>query len=145
MKVTPEGIKLIKSFEQCRLKAYPDPGTGGKPWTIGWGSTGAHITKDTVWTQQEADDQFVKDLGSCRAMVEKQLKCTLNDNQFSAVISLVYNIGIGNFIGHDLLKYLNAGNIKAAADEFPKWNKAAGKVLAGLTRRRAAEQKLFLS
>ena len=145
MKINKAGIDLIKRFEGCRLHAYGDPATGKEPYTIGWGHTGENITKDTVWTQTEADDQLSRDITKVTGAIDRVVPRTLTVNQFSAVCALVFNIGIGNFVGHDLLKFLHAGDMKAAADEFPKWNKANGKVMPGLVARRAAEKALFES
>jgi len=143
MKLNDNGINLIKSFESCRLHAYPDPATKGEPYTIGWGHTGKGVTKDSSWTQEQADAVFLHDLYVTCQGIYPLLKQDLTDNQFSAIVSLVYNIGIGNFKKSTLLKLLNLGAFENAAKEFLKWNKAAGKEMKGLTRRRLAEQMLF--
>lgn len=135
---------LVKSFEGCVLKAYPDPGSGGDPWTIGVGATGPGIAKGVVWTQQQADDRLMADLarfgrGVWTAMGEKE---TLQ-NRFDALVSLAFNIGLGNLTSSTLLRKHVAGDYAGAADQFIRWNKAAGKVMAGLTRRREAEAKLY--
>lgn len=145
MKITAAGIKLIKDHEGCKLQAYPDPASGGDPWTIGFGSTGSYVKKGTVWTMEQATDMLTKDLIELAAKLTKVLPVATTDNQFNAILSLVYNIGIGNFIGHDLLKFMQAGDLEAAANEFPKWDKAAGKVMPGLVARRQAEKELFES
>ena len=149
------GIGLIRDFEGCRLEAYPDPGTGGDPWTIGWGSTGPDIEEGTVWTQEEADARFASDINDFAAGVAKGIKVDVSDNQFAAMVSLAYNIGLGKktvgdkkgsgFLGSTLLKRVNEERFDEAADEFLKWNKAAGRVMPGLTRRREAERELFLT
>jgi GH24 family phage-related lysozyme (muramidase) len=144
-------IKLIQQFEGCAKKqpdgsfmAYPDPGTGGDPWTIGWGSTGADIKKGIVWTQQQCDDRFTSHLAEFAANVSKVLgNKPTTQNQFDAMVSFAYNVGVGNLSASTLLKKHKAGDYKGAAAEFARWNKAAGKVLAGLTKRRAAEAKLY--
>ena len=143
MNLNQAGINLIKQFEGCKLHAYPDPATGGKPWTIGYGCTGVDIGPNTIWTQEQADRELDSRLQKLCKRIKSELEVNLNDNQFSAVVSLVWNIGMGNFIGHDLLKFLNAGAFKMASQEFPLWNKANGKVMPGLTRRRLAEKELF--
>ncbi len=143
--------KLIQEFEGCAKKqpdgsftAYPDPGTGGDPWTIGWGSTGPDIKKGVVWTQQQCDDRFTSHLGEFAEKVSKILGSTpTRQNQFDAMVSFAYNVGVANLSASTLLKKHKARDYKGAAAEFARWNKAAGKVMAGLTRRRAAEAKLY--
>lgn len=149
MKLTQEGIDLIKSFEACRLKAYPDPATKGEPYTIGYGHTGREVVPNLVWTQGEADLTLQDDLHEVGYHLQRLIKITLTDNEFSAIICLVFNIGIGNFAKSTLLKLVNQGlstdsEIEAVCNEFLKWNKAGGNVMAGLTRRRMAEAALFV-
>ncbi len=144
-------IKLIQSFEGCAKKradgsydAYPDPGSGGDPWTIGWGSTGADIKRGVVWTQQQCDDRFAEHVAQFAANVDKALGgAATTQHQFDAMVSLAYNIGMGNFSASTLLRKHKAGDRAGAAGQFAVWNKAAGKVLPGLTRRRAAEAALY--
>lgn len=145
MKFNDKGLALIKSFESCRLKAYPDPATGGDPWTIGWGSTGPDIKKGVIWTQQEADCRLLSDIDKFAESIKSLLKVTLTDNQFSALVSLAYNIGIGNLKKSSLLAKINKNELTDAAERFLLWNKANGVVMNGLTRRRKAERDLFLS
>jgi GH24 family phage-related lysozyme (muramidase) len=143
--------KLIQQFEGCAKKqpngsfmAYPDPGSGGDPWTIGWGSTGPDIKKGVVWTQKQCDDRFASHLDEFAQKVSKLLGSTpTTQSQFDAMVSFAYNVGVGNLSASTLLKKHKAGDQKGAAAEFAKWNKAAGKVLAGLTKRRAAEAALY--
>lgn len=144
MKLNAAGIDLIKQFEGCVLEAYPDPATNGDPWTIGYGATGKGIKAGVEWTQAQADKRLLSDLNEAAKQLDKVLTVALTDNQFSALVSLVYNIGIGNFEKSTMLKLLNAGRgTNAASMEFPKWDKAAGKEMPGLLKRRLAEQKLF--
>lgn len=138
------GRALIQSFESCRLAAYPDPKTGGVPWTCGWGSTGPDIGPGTVWTQQQADDRFAQSLSTYEAVVN-EVTHPLNQNMFDACVSLAYNIGVGRFRGSTLMSYLNQGLLAEAANEFPKWDSPGSNVQAGLDRRRAAERALFLT
>ena len=149
MKTTESGVDLIKKFEGKRLAAYPDPATGGDPWTIGYGHTSMAgppaVKKGMKITDGEATSILVKDLGVYEAAVAKVLTSKPNGNQFSAMVSLCYNIGPGNFAKSSVLRKFNSGDIKGAADAFRSWNKAAGKVMAGLTRRREEERKLFLT
>jgi lysozyme len=145
--------KLIQQFEGCAKKrpdgsfeAYPDPGSGGDPWTIGWGSTGADIKRGVVWTQQQCDDRFTEHLDEFGAKVAKLLgDAPTTQHQFDALVSIAYNVGTGNLGSSTLLRKHKAGDHEGAAAEFAKWNKAAGKVMAGLTRRRAAEAALYAS
>ena len=151
MQPSQKCTKLIQQFEGCAKKqpngsfaAYPDPGTGGDPWTIGWGSTGPDIKKGVVWTQQQCDDRFKEHLAEFAASVSKVLgNAPTTQDQFDAMVCFAYNVGVGNLAASTLLKKHKAGDCKGAAAEFARWNKAAGKVLPGLTRRRAAEAALY--
>lgn len=149
MKTNKAGIDLIKEFEGCRLKAYPDPATGGEPWTIGYGlTTAAGIIKVTPGlriTQEQADAYLVQSLVKYEEAVSKALKKAPTANQFAAMVSLCFNIGPGAFARSSVVRKFNAGDTAGAANSFLLWNKAAGKVMAGLTRRREAEKKLFLT
>lgn len=137
--------RLTRKWEGCKLQAYPDPATGGKPWTIGWGSTGPGIEKGTVWTQAQADARHKWDLENFMIGVKAAVKKPATAGQLGAMTSLAYNIGIGAFRGSTLLRLFNAGDAKGAADQFPRWNRANGKVMEGLTRRRNDERREFLS
>lgn len=144
MKTSQAGIDLIHSFESLQLKAYPDPGSkDGKPWTVGWGSTGPDIKEGTVWTKEQADARFTKKLAEVEASVKKSVKVPLTQGQFDALVSFTYNLGAGNLQSSTLLKMLNEGFYSNAALQFARWNKNDGKVMAGLTRRREAERKMF--
>lgn len=140
---TEVALKLIKEFEGCKLKAYPDPGTGGDPWTIGWGSTGPGIKPGVVWTQQQADDRLAADVKKFGDSVKDSVTYPANPNQMGAMISLAYNIGLAAFRSSTLLRKLNSGDVHGAQEQFGRWNRAGGKVMRGLTRRRAAEAKVF--
>jgi lysozyme len=144
MKTSQAGIDLIHSFESLRLKAYPDPGSkDGKPWTVGWGSTGMDIGPGTVWTKEQADARFAKDLARFEIGVSKAVSVDLKQYQFDALVSFSYNVGLANFLSSTLLKMLNAGYYSNAALQFGKWIFNDGKVMKGLVRRREAERKLF--
>lgn len=144
MKLNQAGIDLIKHFEGCKLAAYPDPGSGGDPWTIGYGATGPDIKKGLIWTQKQAEDRLVSDLEATANKVTKLLKATIPDNAFSALVSFAYNVGVHNLANSSLLHLINAGNRGWAAHEFDKWCHAAGKTMPGLVARRAAERELFI-
>jgi lysozyme len=139
-----DALKLIKQFEGCKLKAYPDPATGAAPWTVGYGATGPMIGPGTVWTQVQADQDLRDRVESLGAFIDSQVKIPLTDEEKAALVSFTYNVGRGNFDHSTLLAKLNEGDIQGAADEFPKWDLAAGKVLAGLVTRRSGEMAEFL-
>lgn len=141
MRLNQEGIDLIKQFEGLELEAYLCP---AKKATIGYGSTGPDIKLGMKWTKEQAEQRLVNDLGTFSKGVRSLIKVVLNENQFSAIVAFAYNVGLGNLKSSTLLKKLNASDFQGAADELPKWNKAGGKVLKGLTRRREAERALFL-
>lgn len=144
MKTSNNGRNFIKGFEQLRLKAYPDPGTGGKPWTIGWGHTKGVMQGDRI-TQEQAEAFFSEDLAVFELTVNSAIKRMMTQNQFDSMVSLAFNIGGPAFAGSTLVKKFNAGDTRGAADEFPKWRNSAGKVMPGLAKRRAAEREMFLS
>ena len=140
-RISDAGICLIKQFEGCRLEAYRC--AAGVP-TIGYGHT-AGVAMGMKITQAQAEAYLREDLRAFEKAVNKVLECSVTQNQFDALVSFAYNLGAGALRNSTLLKRLHAGDVKGAADEFPKWNKAAGKVLEGLTRRRMMERQLFLS
>lgn len=142
-------LELIKEFEGWRALAYPDPATGGEPWTIGYGHTSAagdpKVKPGMIISKEEGLIILAHDLEKYEAHVRRMVKVPTTANQHGALTSLCYNVGPGNLGKSTLLKKLNAGDYAGAADQFRVWNKAAGKTMAGLTRRRLAETKLFLT
>ncbi|WP_145954133.1 lysozyme [Kosakonia radicincitans] len=146
MQISNKGIALIKQFEGLRLDAYQD---SVGVWTIGYGWTqpvdGKPITKGMVIKQETAERLLKTGLVSYESDVSKLVKVKLTQGQFDALVSFAYNLGTRALSTSTLLKKLNAGDYDGAADEFPRWNKAGGKELAGLTRRREAEFALFMS
>ncbi len=140
-KTNQEGLKLIKSFEGLYLDAYEDP-VG--VWTIGWGATKG-VYEGMKITVAQAEKMLQDELEKFEAAVADAVKVQLNDNQFSALVSFSYNLGAGSLFESTLLKLLNQGKFQEAADQFPRWNKAGGQPLLGLSRRRRAERALFLS
>lgn len=148
-KVGAEGVALIKRFEGCAklrpdglVEAYPDPGTGGVPWTIGWGATGPGIGPGTVWTRAQCDARLEADIARHAADVERALAgVPTSQGQFDALVSFHYNTGA--IQRATLTRLHREGNYVAAAAEFARWNKAGGRVLQGLVRRRAAEAELY--
>lgn len=149
MTLSNEGIRLIKNFEGCSLKAYPDPATQGAPWTIGYGWTqpvdGTPVFPGMVISAQKAERLLREGLKHFQYSVNEWVTVPLTQSQFDACVSLAYNIGLAAFKSSTLLKKLNTGDAKGAAEEFLRWNKANGKVMQGLVMRRAAERQLFLS
>lgn len=144
MNVGPDGIALVRRFEGCKLDAYPDPGTRGEPWSIGWGATGEGIHKGVVWTQEQADRRLESDLARCAAQVTRAIGgAPTTQKQFDACVSFAYNVGIQNFLSSTLLKRHKAGRYAETAAEFGRWIHAAGEVLPGLVKRRAAEAALY--
>ena len=142
--INKRGLELVKHFEGLHLYAYQDP-VG--IWTIGYGHTGlihndGTVRKGRVITEQEAENLLVHDMKYFSERVEKLITVPLTDDQFDALVSFDFNTGALH--RSTLRTKLNNGDYEGAANEFPKWNKAGGKVLRGLTRRRKSEQNLFL-
>lgn len=140
-------VNLVKEFEGLRLQAYQD---SVGVWTIGYGTTaaaGVGIAPKAGMKITEADAEHYLRAGleKFAAQVAPLIKVPVTGNEFGACLSLAYNIGPGAFARSSVLRKLNAGDKAGAAKAFALWNKAGGKVLAGLTRRRAAEAALFLS
>lgn len=141
MQTTSTGLALIKQFEGLSLKAYLDP--VGVP-TIGYGHTGGVKMGDTITADQA--EQFLRlDLAAAEDAVAQLVKVPINPNQFSALVSFVYNLGARSFEDSTLLRKLNAGDYARAADEFSRWVHAGNQVLPGLVARRQAEADLFRS
>jgi len=143
---------LIKPFEgyaraqpDGSCTAYPDPGSGNEPWTIGWGSTGKDVRPGTTWSRDTAAARLAHEV-SAFAMAVAALSPRLlkePDRRYAAIISFVYNCGTGNYRISTLRKRVNTGDWHGAKEEIVKWNKARGRVMKGLTRRRAAEAALL--
>lgn len=141
------GLGIIKAFEGFSPTPYLCP---ANRWTIGYGSTwdiegspvdGSHPTV----TRDEATALLAREVRHVEGAIRKLVKAELNENMFSAIASLAYNIGTGNLQSSTLRMKLNRGEYENAADEFPKWRKAGGRILKGLVRRRAKERELFLT
>jgi lysozyme len=132
---------MIQSFEGLRLEAYQD---SVGVWTIGYGHTGPEVKKGLKWNTTEAEAAFDADVARfCQGVAAITKSVPLTDNQFAALVSFAYNLGLGRLQGSTLLKKVLAKDWAAAKTEFLKWDKAGGKVLAGLARRRRAEADLF--
>jgi lysozyme len=147
MKLNKAGIDLMHEFEGCSLEAYLCP---ANKWTIGYGNTyyenGKPVQQGDKITQQEADHLFGLIAEDFAKRLRNLLRVIINENQFSALVSFAYNTGVANLKKSTLLKKVNANPLDPTiTNEFMKWNKGGGKVLAGLTRRREHEYKLYFN
>jgi len=140
LNISSTGIELIKHFESLRLKAYKDP-VG--VWTIGWGHT-KNVTEGMVATEKEATAMFFYELEEYQGYIQG-LDIELNQDQFDALVSWVYNLGPSNLISSTMLKRLRSGDFWDVPTQIRRWDKAGGRTLRGLTRRRNAEALLFES
>ena len=144
MKYSHAGIDLIKTMESCALKAYADQ---GGVWTIGWGHTGPEVKAGLVWTQAQADAALMADLDSRAAPLRAAITGVLGDNQFSALLSLGYNIGIANLTSSTALRHCNEAKLADVPAAILLWNKSkingVLQVNYGLAGRRAAECALW--
>jgi len=148
MKASLNAVKLIQSFEGLELKAYVDPASGGEPISIGYGTTiypdGRKVKLGDKCTKEQAEQYLAHDIDKFAVGVNRVVVSKVNQNQFDALVSFAYNVGLGNLKSSTLLKKVNANpNDLTIKKEFAKWNKAAGKVMNGLVRRRAAESALY--
>tara|TARA_B100001778_G_scaffold308402_1_gene289136 strand:- start:682 stop:1107 length:426 start_codon:yes stop_codon:yes gene_type:complete len=139
MQTSKTGIDLIKHFEGCELYAYKCP---AGVWTIGYGHTKG-VEPGMQITDEDAHNMLVEELVEYESYINKLVTVGLNQNQFDAMVSWVYNLGSANLQASTLLKVLNAGQYGEVPAQMLRWNKAGGKVLEGLTRRRQAEADLF--
>ena len=145
MKTTSEGVALLHRFESCRLEAYPDPKSGGDPWTIGWGHTGPEVRPGLVWTQDQADAIFEQDLARFERSVQDLVDVPLEEHENDALVSFTYNLGERRLRDSTLLRMLNNDEDKVAiADQFLRWVSPGSTVEKGLRRRRVAERARFL-
>jgi lysozyme len=141
MKTSKNGINLIKKYEGCYLKAYKCP---ANVWTIGYGRTKG-VKQGMKITKAKAEAHLKDDLVTFENAVDKYVKVPINQNQFDALVSFSFNCGTGALKTSTLLRNLNKKDYSGAANEFLRWNKANGKVLNGLTKRRKEERTLFLT
>lgn len=141
LSMSESGLTVLKHYEGCELQSYQD---SVGVWTIGYGDTENVLPGMTI-TRQEAEDRLERRLArDFEPGVRAAITAGMRQEQFDAMVCLAYNIGVGAFTGSTLVKLFNAGDIALAADQFPRWDKAGGKSLKGLRRRRAAERALFL-
>ena len=139
MNISQEGLSLIKKFEGCELEAYK---CAAGVWTIGYGSTKGVKEEDTL-TQEEADNLLLHEMQEYEGYINDLVKAPLEQNQFDALVSWVFNLGPANLKASTMLKFLNAGDYHLIPSQIKRWNKAGEKVLEGLVRRREAEALLF--
>ena len=141
MKISLEGLSLIKKFEGCKLEAYY---CSGGVLTIGYGHTGK-VKETDVITQDEADRLLKGDILKFEQYVSDNVMVKLNQSQFDALVAWTFNLGPGNLRESTMLKKLNNQEYESVPFEMRRWNKAGGKTLDGLIRRREAESLLFES
>lgn len=155
MKISLNGVALMHRFEELRLESYPDPKTGGDPWTIGWGHTGADVYPGLLWTPAQADKAFEEDVAFAEQAVDRAVAVVLKQCEFDAMVSIVFNVGPGssaksgiirlrNGSPSTLLRKLNDGDREGAADQFLAWRSPGSSVEKGLRFRRRCERALFL-
>jgi lysozyme len=140
MKISDEGLSLIKHFEGCELKAYR---CAANVLTIGYGSTKG-VTEDMEITQEGAEELLQEEMHEYEGYINDMVKVPLEQHQFDSMVSWVFNLGSGNLSSSTLLKKLNNSEYDEVPEQIKRWNKAGGKVLEGLVRRREAEALLFL-
>ena len=141
MNISQEGLALIKKFEGCRLKAYR---CSANVLTIGYGHTGGVKEDDTI-SQPEADELLKEDIAKFEEYVSDNVIVELKQYQFDALVAWTFNLGPGNLRESTMLKKLNDSDYASVPSEMKRWNKAGGKTLDGLIRRRNAEALLFQS
>ena len=139
MNISEEGLSLIKKFEGCELKAYR---CAANVLTIGYGSTKG-VTEDMEITKEEAESILKEEMHEYEGYVNDMVKVPLKQNQFDSIVSWVFNLGSTNLSSSTLLKKLNNSEYDEVPSQIKRWNKAGGKVLDGLIRRREAEALLF--
>lgn len=156
MRISKAGLALIQHYESLELEAYPDPGTGGEPWTIGWGHTRGVKEGDTC-TEEQALQWLVEDCEEAERIVDTNVKVALSQGQFDALVSFVLNVGPGkkgvkdgfvvlkNGNPSSMLRLLNNRDYMGAAAQFKFWKNAAGREMRGLVKRRADEERMFLT
>ena len=139
MNIGQKGINLIKHFEGCELNAYKCP---AGVWTIGYGHIKG-VSEGMSITQEQAEQMLLDELKEYENYINELVTVNLSQNQFDALVSWVYNLGPANLQSSTLLKVLNSGDYSGVPAQIERWNKAGGKVLEGLIRRREAESALF--
>lgn len=138
-------VTVVGGFEGLRQTAYPDPATRGHPFTVCFGHTGPDVSPGVRKSMEECKALLLKDLESAGGQIERCIHAPMSDRRYVAVLSLAVNIGGGAVCKSSIVRLLNAGEDDAACDAFLKYNRAAGIVMPGLTRRRQAERALCRS
>jgi len=139
VKISQDGLKLIKKFEGCELKSYQD---SVGVWTIGYGHTKG-VEEGQEISQDEAEEMLASELDEYEGYINDMVECDLEQHQFDALVAWVYNLGPTNLRSSTMLKRLNANDLEDVPNQIKRWDKAGGKVLAGLVRRREAEALMF--
>lgn len=155
MTISKDGLDLIRHFESClkpngrgAFESYADPAHGWKVPTIGWGTVeypdGVKVKRGDVISQERADELLHWEVSQKATKASELVKVKLEEHQLAALTAFAYNVGTGALEKSTLLKKLNRSDFDGAADEFLRWNRADGKVMRGLMRRRTAERLMFL-
>ena len=139
MKTSQYGIELIKHYEGFEARAYKCP---AGVWTIGYGHTKG-VQEGDEWSEDHANHMLTIELEEYEGYVNDCVEVPLSQNQFDALVSWTYNLGGGNLKASTMLKVLNQGKYDEVAYQMSRWNKAGGKVLEGLSKRRKSEGELF--
>lgn len=139
MNIGTKGLDLIRFFEGLELNAYQ---CAAGVWTIGYGHT-KDVQQGMTISEARANEMLAEELNEYESYINGLVTVELNQDQFDAMVSWVYNLGVGNLKASTLLKVLNAGDYDGVPAQMMRWNKAGGKVLEGLTRRRQAEADMF--
>jgi lysozyme len=141
MKAKELATNLLKEVEGCKLRAYQD---GGGVWTIGYGETGKHIYKGMGWTQEQAENALSERISHLLSFIYATLPPHLPEGSLASLVSFIYNVGKGAFLGSTMYKLLNSKKYLLAAQQFDRWVYDNGKKVNGLVNRRVKEKELFL-
>ena len=144
LKYSDKGMDLTEDSEALRLTAYPDPGTGGAPWTCGWGHTGPDVFEGQVIDEAQAVAWLRADIAEAEAQVKELVDVELTQGEYDALVDFAFNCGAGNLRSSTLLRMVNTENWLGASAQFDRWVNGGGHVLPGLVARRNAEEALFL-
>lgn len=143
MKPSLTCLALLRHFEGLRLEAYPDPASGGEPWTIGYGHTGG-VLPGARCSVEDSERWLANDAQNACTAVEPMVRVPLHQHELDALTSFVFNLGATRLWNSTLLAKLNKGDRQGAADQFLRWNRGGGRVMPGLVARREAERRMFL-
>lgn len=141
--ISEVGVQQVAQHEGLRYTSYPDPGTGGAPWTVCYGSTRG-VRPGMILTHEECLERLAADLWEAERAVQRNVKVPLRQGEYDAYVSFVFNVGEGNFRTSTMLRLLNSGDRTGACNQFPLWKYANKLVLNGLVVRRHEEQSLCL-